>query len=296
MKARSLGKDGFIGEIVGFDATEKDPAQVAHLKELLFEHRVLVVREQRLSPQRYQEFMEDLGLTVCHVLQDLTVEGHPSILKISDYVAPDGTPLGVLDGGTYWHSDMAYLPDLGFATSLYAVRSSARSGGTSFVDLSTAWDLLRQSPDILAMFGCASPNDALALNVIHRFGNRQTLRDRGAARQELSQEQKSRVPGTAHRLLERHPVTKRIGLFAPSGSAMEIEGLSVEQSARALDQLEDAILAHCDVYTHHYEPGDLVIWDNMTTLHRGTGVHPTDNLEECRLLHRINVNYAAVAP
>ncbi|MET8183633.1 TauD/TfdA family dioxygenase [Streptomyces sp. NPDC005336] len=294
MKARSLGKDGFVGEIVGFDCTKKSPAQMARVKELLFENRVLVVRDQWLSPQSYQEFMEGLGLTVCHVLQNFTVEGYPSILKISDYVAPDGTLLGVLDGGTYWHSDMSYLPDLGFATSLYAVRSSARSGGTSFVDLSTAWDLLRQNQDILAIFGCASATDALTLNVVHRFGNRQTRLDRGAARQELSQEQQSRVPGTVHRLLERHPATGRIGLFAPSGSAMEIEGLSEEQSVQALDQLEDAILGNCDVYTHHYDPGDLVIWDNMTTLHRGTGVHPTENLEECRLLHRINVNYAAV--
>ena len=295
MESRSLGKDGFVGEIVGYDCAAATPAQTARVKELLFEHRVLVVRDQRLSPQEYQQFMEGLGLTVCHVLQNLTVDGYPSILKISDYVAPDGTPIGVLDGGTYWHSDMSYLPDPGFATSLYAVRASARSGGTAFVDLSGAWDLLRRSPDLLALFGCTSATDALGLRIVHRFGNRRALRDSEAARQELSQDQQNRVPGTVHRLLERHPATGRIGLFAPSGSAMAVEGLSEEQSVRALDRLEEAVLADCDVYTHHYEPGDLVIWDNMTTLHRGTGVQPTENLEECRLLHRINVNYAAAA-
>jgi taurine dioxygenase len=295
MKTTSLGKNGFVGEIFGFDCNDASPADGEQIRKLLFEHRVLLVRHQQLTPERYQKFMETLGKPIRHVLQNLTVEGHPTILKISDYVLPDGSPFGVLDGGAYWHSDMSYLPDLGIATSLYAVQSSERCGGTAFVDLAGGRELLARSPELLELLGCETASDALTLEVVHRFGNRRIRTDRTAARQALSQEQHSLLTGALHRLLELHPVTGRIGLFAPAGSAMAIAGQDEQESARALDRLEEALLAACEVYTHHYRPGDLVIWDNMSTLHRGVGVSPTRSFQDSRLLHRINIDYAATA-
>ncbi|WNI26147.1 TauD/TfdA family dioxygenase [Streptomyces sp. ITFR-16] len=127
---------------------------------------------------------------------------------------------------------------------------------------------------------------------IHRFGNRKALRDDTAANQSLSQEQHAQLPGARHRLFETHPVTGAPGLFAPSGSAMSVVGLSDAQSHLALDALEEFVLKELPAYTHRYQPGDLVIWDNMSTLHRGTGVSATRDFETSRLLHRINVQYA----
>jgi taurine dioxygenase len=261
---------------------------VEKLKERLFAHRVLVLPGQRLSPEHYQRFMELFGNPVHHVLRDLTVQGFPAILKISDYVRQDGSPYGVLDGGSYWHSDMAYLPGLGIATSLYAVRASPRSGGTAFLDLVRGWQLLRSDPKMLRLLGCRGAEEALALGVVHRFGNRRALRDPSAAQQSLSEQQRRALTDTRHRLVERHPVTGVPSLFAISGSAME---LAEDPRGEILDRFEEMLLPGLVPYTHRYEPGDLVIWDNMSTLHRGVEVEPTRDFEECRLLYRINVRY-----
>jgi taurine dioxygenase len=292
MTASAAGRDGFVREIVDVDCCRATPKEIARIRTLLFEHRVLVIRDQRLTPGEYQRFMESLGTPIPHVLQNLTVEGFPAILKISDYVQPDGTPSGVLDGGSYWHSDMSYLPTLGIATSLYAVRATSSSGGTSFLDLIEGWRLVSQDRDVLGLLGCTNPNDALDVEVVHRFGNRHALTNAAAATQRLAAAQRDTLAPTRHRLVERHPVTRCPGLFATSGSAMELVGLDPEKSTHALNRLEEALLARLEIYTHRYQPGDLVIWDNMSTMHRGVGVRPTRDMRHSRLLFRINVNYA----
>jgi hypothetical protein len=88
-----------------------------------------------------------------------------------------------------------------------------------------------------------------------------------------------------------HPVTGTVSLFAPSGSAMELAGDTQERSEPVLNRLEEMLLTHLTPHTCRYEPGDLVLWNNMSTLHRGTGVEPTHDLKESRLRYRINVNY-----
>lgn len=295
MDSRLLAPHGFVCEITGLDCPTAPSAVVTDLRRRLFEHRVLVIRRQRLSPASYQEFMSRLGNPILHVLQDLTVEGFPALLKISDYVNPDGSPHGVLDGGTYWHSDMSYLPNLGIATSLYAVRASARSGGTAFLDLKHGWELVRSDPRMLRILNCRTAKDALGLRVVHRFGNRRALRDRSAAQQSLSAEERRKLAGSCHHLVERHPVTGGPSLYAIAGSAMELTGEPTGepsgQRGEVLDMFEDALLPKLEPYIHRYEPGDLVIWDNMSTLHCGIGVEATSNFDECRLLYRINVNY-----
>lgn len=291
MRTRTVGAQGFVCEITDFDCGTASSTDLAGLERLLFEHRVLVIRSQRLSPEQYQAFMNFFGCPIKHVLQNLTVDGFPAILKISDYVQPDGSPNGVLDGGSYWHSDMSYLQELGIATSLYAVRSSVRSGRTSFLDLVRSWRLLRADTELLGLLGCSEPEESFSLDVVHRFGNRHALHDDSAARQPLSWEQQRTLTDARHRLVQRHPITGTVSLFAPSGSAMELVGYSQERSELILNQLEEMLLARLTPYTHRYEPGDLVLWDNMSTLHRGAGVEPTHDLEDSRLLYRINVNY-----
>jgi taurine dioxygenase len=292
MRATPMGAHEFVGEVTGFDVASATADEIGELRTHLHRHRVLVLHGQSLRPRQYQMFMEHFGRPIPHVLQNLTVQGFPSILTISDYIRADGTSTGVLDGGSYWHADMSYLQDVGIATSLYALRAAERSGGTAFADLAPALELMASRPELLELLGCESVDEVLTLDVVHRFGNRRALQDDTVAKQSLSREQHAQLQGARHKLIETHPVTGTPGLFAPSGSAMSIVGLSDAQSDLALDALEEFVLKELPGYIHRYQPGDLVIWDNMSTLHRGTGVSATRDLETSRLLHRINVKYA----
>jgi len=292
MSATAVGGSGFVREVTDLDCAAATAQDLARIRSLLFEHRVLVIPGQDLPPVAYLRFMAALGAPIRHVLQELTVDGHAEILKISDYVQPDGVPYGVLDGGSYWHSDMSYLPVTGVATALYAVRAVPGSGATAFLDLVEGWRLVRRDRQLLDHLGCAEPDDLDGVEIIHRFGNRRALTDPTAATQKLTADQQRTLSSTRHGLVERHPVTGRPGLYASCGSAMEVAGLDAAASTRALDRLEELLLAGLGPYTHRYRPGDLVLWDNMSTLHRGVEVRPTRDHERSRLLHRINVNYS----
>lgn len=285
----AAGRHTFGCEPEGVDARTCTAQDIHALKSLLFEHRLLVLRDQHLSPGDYFSFMSAWGTPIPHVLKEYTVQDHPSILTICDYVGPTGERLGVLDGGTYWHSDMSYLPQLGMATSLYAVRAGAESAGTAFVDLVAGLELLAGDSALAPLIGGA---DAPAAAVVHRFGNRRALTDPSAPRQALSREQHAQLPEVRHRLVEEHPITGRRALFAVAGSATELVDVPAPRSRELLDTIEDRLLAELPVHTHRYRPGDLVIWDNMSTLHRGVDVRPTADFERCRLLHRMNVHYA----
>jgi taurine dioxygenase len=280
---------GFGCELRGVDVREAGPQEIARLRDLLFEHGFLVVRDQNLTSAEYQAFMAAWGTPLLHVLREYTEEGFPAILRICDYVTPAGEPVGVVDGGTFWHSDMSYLPHTGIATSLYALNVSDRSGGTSFVDLRAGLALLAAEADFAPLLGDA---ETPSVEVIHRFGNRRTLTDPSAPRQRLSPDQHAQLPEVRHRLVEPHPVTGRRSLFALAGSAMEVAGVPAPRSRELLDRAEDLVLAELPVHVHRYRRGDLVIWDNMSTLHRGTDVRPTTAFADRRLLHRINVHYA----
>lgn len=69
-----------------------------------------------------------------------------------------------------------------------------------------------------------------------------------------------------------------------------------EESLRILDILFNWLVAEAPRYEHTYMPGDIVIWDNLSTLHRGPDIPATEDESDYRLLYRINVDYSRVLP
>jgi alpha-ketoglutarate-dependent taurine dioxygenase len=70
-----------------------------------------------------------------------------------------------------------------------------------------------------------------------------------------------------------HPVTGRRALFI-GRHAFGIPGLAADESERLLDQLLDFACHPPRVLRHHWQPGDLVIWDNRCVLHRARPYDP----------------------
>ena len=44
-------------------------------------------------------------------------------------------------------------------------------------------------------------------------------------------------------------------------------------------------------YKHIYKPGEIVIWDNISTIHRGLKIKASNNEKDMRLLFRMNIKY-----
>jgi alpha-ketoglutarate-dependent 2,4-dichlorophenoxyacetate dioxygenase len=93
------------------------------------------------------------------------------------------------------------------------------------------------------------------------------------------------LPSVARPLVRTNPRTGERALYIAS-HAVSIEGMGVAQSRRLLDELLDwCTRAHC-VYRHRWSAGDLVMWDNRCTMHRG---RPWDAHVERRVMTRSTV-------
>ena len=75
-----------------------------------------------------------------------------------------------------------------------------------------------------------------------------------------------------HPLVIRHPVSSQRILFANPTYTTGIEGLSARESRMLLRFLFTEATRPDFIYRHHWEMGDLVMWDELTTMHLGPGI------------------------
>ena len=247
--------------------------------DALYRHGVVVIPGQAPTPAGFDRFARCLGRPQPHVLTQLRHREQPSILVLSNIVE-NGEPVGLYDGAAYWHTDMSYDAEPAMATLVHCIRSPASGGETLFADMFTAYDSL--VPELKQRID--------NLVVLHHYGNRDDLDESSrtsAAR--LTDEQKRQVHDVFHRLVRPHPATGRKALYAVCGSAFGIVGMADDESLALLRELAAHATRADHVYRHRYASGDVVIWDNNSTLHSATPIEPARRPEEERLLYRISV-------
>lgn len=287
MKKKVLLND-FICEISYFDSQKESDVEM--LAELLYRNKVLILRNQNISVLQYQQLMSTLGRFEQHPLQNFAIKNHPNIIKISNYILPDGKPEGVLDGGAYWHTDMSYKPFLGIFTSLLSQRVSSQSS-TQFIDMVDALQLLKSNIKLSKKIEntCGVPLEEIKVH--HVFGNRQALKNPMQPTQLLTSTQQKEVFPVKHNLVQHHPCINSASLFSVAGTAFQFDGVTLNDSFELLNELENYIVENAQFYEHKYLFGDLLIWDNLQTLHRGFGISAIQDINESRLLYRINISY-----
>ena len=82
-------------------------------------------------------------------------------------------------------------------------------------------------------------------------------------------------------LVKVHPVTARPALYLGRHAA-SIAGMDEAEAAALIQQLNDFICQPPRVYTHHWQVGDVAVWDNRCLLHRAC---PYDYREERVMMH-----------
>ena len=112
-----------VGAVVeGVDLSEPVTPDVFEILErAIAEHGVLVFREQHLTPAQHVEFSRRFGSLEAHVISEALLEGHPEIYVISN-VVENGKPKGRAYAGTYWHSDLSYMPVPAMGSIMYALQ------------------------------------------------------------------------------------------------------------------------------------------------------------------------------
>ncbi|HZH05757.1 MAG TPA: TauD/TfdA family dioxygenase [Lautropia sp.] len=153
-----------------------------------------------------------------------------------------------------WHSDSSFQRPRAKYSMLSAVVVPPEGGETEFADLRAAYDGLppwrkRQVENLTAKH--------------YALHSRFLLGDTNYTEEQRNAIQPARWP-----LVQTDPRSGRRILFVGI-HACEVEGMTVAEGRMLLMDLLEHATQRQFVYQHHWQPGDLVIWDNTATVHRG---------------------------
>ena len=170
-----------------------------------------------------------------------------------------------------WHSDSSFMTPRGAYSMLHALVTPSWGGETEFADLRAAYDTL-DARTRAQITGLEAEHFALHTRVL--------LGDDAYTDEQLKQ-----MPPAVWPLVDTHPGSGRKVLFV-GVHARRILGMSTAESRLLLSDLLEHATQRERVYRHEWQVGDLVMWDNRATVHRGRRF----DLSERRELRRTTVN------
>jgi taurine dioxygenase len=274
--------DGSIGcRISGVSLVNSSAGDVKELLRLMYQHKIVVIRDQQPNEAEFCEFSRHLGEPVPYLQ---TNYHHPEfpLIFVSSNVKRQGRDFGVARTGGYWHSDTAFLAEPVVLTLLYpqVIPKNTRRT-TLFIDLEHAY---RELPAGLR-------NRIQGRTLIHSGKWRYKVRaeDAGHDLTEILATIDRVQPPAKHPAVIRHPVTNAEVLYATRGFTVGVEGLGLDDSAALLGELFDFVEQPRFQHEFQWRPGDIILWDNRFLAHKAGRLGADEGIpvEEDTLVYRI---------
>lgn len=265
----------FVGEVEGLDVSQPlDPQTIEELRQAWWDNSILVFRGQNLTQEQHIAFSRHFGELEGHTVKDWLLPTHPEILVLSNRGRGGVKPLE--NGGAYWHSDITYqaVPPMG--SILYGLTVPPEGGDTLYTDMHAAYEALDDETKALIEGRVA----------IHNYKHRYLLMAEGGHRPDPTPEQLAEWQDVEHPVVLIHPESGRKCLFVNEGFTVAIKGLEKEESDALLQRLYAHSVKPQFVYAHKWRPGDIVMWDNRSTMHCAT---PYDSEKYERTMHRTTI-------
>lgn len=230
-----------------------EDSTVSALHALWAEHGLLVFREQAMDEAALVRFSAAFGELEIHVREEYLSQEHPEVLIVSN-IREAGRSVGILgDHEVGWHHDQIYLPRPALGSVLLAVELPQHGGNTAFANLCMAYEAL---PDAMR-----KRLDGLRAVQSYAYFN-------GTWSEPTSRSQTTRTPDVVHPVVRTHPVTGRKALYLDPAMTPAIEGIAEHESRVLLDELFQWCVRPGFVYEHAWSAGDVLMWDNASTMHR----------------------------
>ena len=274
----------FVGEVQGIDLS--DPATDALYPELqaaLDKYGALVFHGAPLSQERQIEFcslfgtLEGEGKNVGVIQTGIERRLETRLADISN-LDEEGHVLGAHDrrrmfalGNQLWHTDSSFKRIPAKYSMLHAHSVTPEGGETQIADTRAAWDEL---PDKMK----ARVEGLVAEHSI--FCSREKL-----GFTNFSNEERAALPPVHRPVVRFHKESGRKALYLAS-HASHIIGMEIPDGRMLIHDLIEHMTQPHLIYTHKWQVGDLVIWDNRCTLHRG---RPYDEANHRRDMRRATV-------
>jgi alpha-ketoglutarate-dependent 2,4-dichlorophenoxyacetate dioxygenase len=266
-------------ELRGIDLrSSPEQQQFKEIQEAIDEHGIVLMPGQLIDDDAQLAFTALFG-----ELEDLRVNrtrerriNKEGVVDISNLGAdgnvlpPDAVASRFSRANQLWHADMSYVAR-GAAQSILCAKQIVPDGGeTEWADMAAAYEALP-----------SHERERLSeLTVEHSLMfSRARL-----GFTEFTQEERERFAPVQHPLVRAHPITGRRFLYIGS-HAGRIVGMDEESGRKLLDDLLNFATQERFVYRHRWAVGDLLIWDNRRTLHRGRPANPSYP----RVMHRTAV-------
>jgi alpha-ketoglutarate-dependent 2,4-dichlorophenoxyacetate dioxygenase len=255
----------FVGVVSGIDCAKPlDERDVAAIHEGMVKHAVLVFHDQPLSDEQQLAFTRQFG--------ELERPERPGHIRkreqerlgagIADFsnLRRDGALMSPDDriwlfklGDRLWHSDSSFRSVTAGYSALSGRTIPACGGETEFADMRAAYDALddktrSEIEDLVCEHSLIYSREAIGFF-------------------DLTDEERENFRPVRHRLVRIDPKTGRRSLFL-SAHAGAIEGWTVPEARMFLRDLTEHATQPQFVYRHAWRVGDLVVWDNRTTMHR----------------------------
>ena len=269
--------DAALGAVVsGIDVSRPlPPDEIRTIEDVWRERLVVVLHGQKLSDPQLIAFSRQFGELDppgANPYGEPFIKQHPELNVISN-VVENGRPIGNLgDGEAVWHADMTYVEVPPKAAVLYSLEIPRSGGNTYFANMFAAYEALPGDLK-MAVHGRIAVHDASTNSAgMLRKGYKKVTDVR-------------EVAGARHPLVRTEPKTGRKALFLGRRPNSYVIGLAVPES----EALLDALWAHATraqfAMCHAWQVGDVLMWNNLSVLHRRDPFDPRSR----RVMHRSQI-------
>jgi alpha-ketoglutarate-dependent 2,4-dichlorophenoxyacetate dioxygenase len=251
---------GFTAELRGVTLADiaADDAAYAAARAAFEQRSVLVFRDQQVTDEGQLAFSRCFGPSEVTKVGSLGTGSHFVILSTigpdGKVVPPDHRYALRNKANQLWHTDSSFKRVPALTSVLSARTIPARGGETEFVSTRLAFERL---------------DPAQRKKLANSFAWHDYAHSRGQIAADLaSPEERAALPPQCWRMVWKNPANGRSALYLAS-HAYAVEGMEATAGKKLIDELMAAATAPGTSYVHEWKSGDVVMWDNRATMHRG---------------------------
>jgi alpha-ketoglutarate-dependent 2,4-dichlorophenoxyacetate dioxygenase len=251
---------GFAAELRGVTLSDiaNDGATYQAARAAFEQHSVLVFRGQQVTDNLQIDFSKRFGPLEITKVGAIGTGTHLIVLTTigpdGQVVAPDSRLALRNKANQLWHTDSTFKQIPALSSVLSARIIPARGGETEYVSTRLAYERL----------DAATQKRLENLFVWHDYAHSRSKIAAGLA----SPEERAALPPACWRMVWKNPVNGRSALYLAS-HAYAIEGMEQAAAQKLIAELMEAATGPEVSYMHQWQAGDVVMWDNRSTMHRG---------------------------
>ena len=247
----------FAVEIAGLDLAAASPAELQEFDRICTTSPVVVVRDQTLTAAQLMQVSERFG----KVSAQHRVGSHPEFpgITILSNKKVDGKMIGVHEHGRRWHTDGTTYEQLGLTTILYGIECPPEGADTLIADGVAAF----------ASLPAERQRELEQIQVVHNRAHLMQKYNR-IGKLGYTPEEIEAMKDVIHPAVVRSPIDGNKSFFLTNGSTKSVVGMSKEDGFALVEELINYVTQDRFVYRHKWQAKDLLIWNDMCTMHLAT--------------------------